>query len=154
MIQNVRIKNKIVNMNKNHLQRLAELERVCFSTPWSYTGLYDELKRNDAIFLVALNQENEILGYIGMHFVIDEGYIANLAVFPEYRQRGIARSLVKALTQKSLEKNLSFISLEVRVSNSLAIRLYESENFLVKGRRKNFYSFPSEDAIIMTKMLS
>ena len=83
--------------------------------------------------------------------MLDEGYITNVAVFPQYRKKGVATALIKRVFELAREKKLAFVSLEVRVSNSNAIALYKKAGFKEEGRRKSFYRDPREDALIMTK---
>ena len=138
----------IVVMQERHLAALAEIERACFHAPWSENMLREELGKG--IFLVA-EQDGRTAGYVGCQTVLDEGYITNVAVFPQYRKKGIATALIKRVFELAREKKLAFVSLEVRVSNSAAIALYEKAGFKEEGRRKNFYRDPREDALIMTK---
>lgn len=140
----------IVPMREEHLCALTELERLCFSQPWSCQGLAAELENPSARFYTALSPEGEVAGYVGMHLVLDEGYLANLAVFPQFRGQGAARALLAALQGLEKEVPLAFISLEVRESNLPAIRLYERMGFQPVGVRKNFYTLPDENALIMT----
>ena len=86
----------VVPMAREHISEIARLEGLCFSQPWSQQGLAAELTNSTARFLVAL-WEGKIAGYAGMHGICGEGYIANIAVFPEYRKKGIGRTLVRAL---------------------------------------------------------
>jgi len=86
-----------------------------------------------------------------MYTVLDEGYVTNIGVLPDFRRRGIGAKIVKELIDFSVEKALSFLSLEVRVSNLAAIELYKSFGFEEVGKRKNFYRLPNEDALIMTR---
>ena len=134
---------QIVSMNETHLQTLAALEACCFADPWSEDALREELKNPLARFLVALCDE-EVAGYLGCHHIGDEGFVTNIAVFPAFRRRGIARALVEA----ALGEPIASVSLEVRVSNDAAIALYESLGFVNMGRRPRFYSHPTEDAFI------
>lgn len=143
---------RIEGMNESHLNALAEIEKLSFSRPWSRDGLKSELNRDDAYFYTLL-ANNSPVGYIGMHVVLDEGYIANLAIHPDYRGMGHGKKLLLFLIQKAREHSLSFLSLEVRPSNKAAVRLYESQGFEKEGVRKNFYEAPKEDALIMTKRL-
>ena len=92
-----------------------------------------------------------MLGYVGMMFVLDEGYIANVAVAPPARRRGVGRALIASLLARADQMQLAFVTLEVRPSNHAAIALYEGFGFEVVGRRKNYYDKPSEDALLMTK---
>lgn len=133
----------IVPMAENHLPALAELESLCFADPWSESALREELGNPCARFLVAL-YDGEIAGYLGCHHIAGEGFIANIAVFPAYRRRGIARALV----QTAQAKPLSRLTLEVRASNEAAIALYRSLGFVEDGVRPRFYSHPTEDAVL------
>lgn len=133
---------------KRDAQFIAEIERRCFSTPWTAEQI--EKSEDTTVFFLARDGE-KVVGYGGMYTVLDEGYVTNIGVLPEYRRKGIGSKIVKELINFSIEKSLSFITLEVRVSNVAAIELYKSLEFLAVGRRKNFYSNPQEDAFIMTR---
>lgn len=130
---------------------IAELEKECFSSPWSQNAILDSAK-NDTDFFVCCENE-KIIGYAGIQIVLDEGYVTNVAVTGSHRGNGIGGRLVDTLIRHGQEKNLSFISLEVRSSNFSAISLYSKRGFIEVGKRKNFYEKPTEDAIIMTKEL-
>lgn len=140
----------IVPMEKRHLAALARLEAACFSQPWSEQGLRAELQNPAAHFLVA-ELDGATVGYLGMHGVCGEGYIANVAVLADFRRRGVARALMRAAEALARRADYAFLTLEVRVSNQAAIDLYESEGYAAAGRRKGFYTAPTEDALIMTK---
>ena len=140
---------EIVNMTAAHTARLAELEKLCFSEPWSENALLEEIDNPAAYFVTAVEGE-EILGYGGMHTVVGESYIDNIAVFPQYRGRGAGRAVTQALIEKAKENDGAFITLEVRASNTPAITLYTSLGFETAGVRKRFYTDPEEDAVIMT----
>lgn len=140
----------ITPMRQEHIERLAEIETECFSTPWSDESLAAELSNPLAVFLVALC-DGEIAGYVGMTQVIDEGYLANLAVTERFRRRGVAKALLGELIRLAKEHDLSFITLEVRRSNEVARRLYENFDFDEVGVRPDFYVNPVEDAILMTR---
>lgn len=131
------------------MPKLAELERLCFSEPWSEDGLRAELGNETAQFLVA-ERDGRVAGYAGMHGMCGEGYIANIAVFPDFRGRGVGRALLRGLVACARKQQYEFITLEVRAANRPAISLYESEGFRVVGVRKGFYSHPKEDGLIMT----
>ena len=134
----------IVVMQERHLAALAEIERA----PWSENMLREELGKG--IFLVA-EQDGKTAGYVGCQTVLDEGYITNVAVSPDFRRQGIARALIAELTAKAGENKLAFVTLEVRESNLAARRLYEKNGFEIVGKRKNYYEKPAEDAILMSK---
>lgn len=142
---------RIVPMNADHLDEVAELERICFSTPWSRNMLAEELDNMLSAFLVALDDRDRVVGYAGVQVILDEGYITNIAVRPECRRQGIAAKLLKVFMDFAKANQLSFLTLEVRASNYDAIALYGSRGFRSMGRRKNYYEHPREDALIMTR---
>ncbi len=139
----------VVKMKAEHIACIAELEKQCFSQPWSENGLAEELKNENSHFLVAV--ADEIAGYIGVQEICGEAYITNVAVFENCRKQGIGRALLKAACEGAESRKCEFITLEVRESNRSAISLYESEGFEVAGIRKNFYSDPTENGLIYTK---
>ena len=141
---------RIVPMNGDHLDEVAELERICFSVPWSRNMLAEELDNMLSAFLVALDDTGRVVGYAGVQVVLDEGYITNVAVRPECRRQGIAGKLLQVFLDFAKGNQLAFLTLEVRASNYDAIALYGSRGFRSVGRRKNYYEHPKEDAIIMT----
>lgn len=142
---------RIVPMNADHLDEIAELEQVCFSTPWSRNMLAEELDNACSAFLVALDDAGHVAGYAGLQVILDEGYITNVAVQPEYRRQGVAGQLLAVFLNFAQGNRLAFLTLEVRASNYGAIALYGGLGFRSVGRRKNYYEHPKEDAIIMTK---
>ena len=143
---------KIVPMTADHLEELERLERICFSRPWSRKMLAEELENQCAAFLVAEDSvSGRVLGYAGLMVVADEGYITNVAVFPEYRRQGIAAQILQVFVQFAEANQLAFLTLEVRPSNAAAIALYQNFGFEEVGRRKNYYDLPKEDALILTK---
>ena len=131
----------------------AEIEKECFADPWSEDALRSELSNDNAIFLVS-KTKGKVSGYIGVHTVLDESYIANVAVKGDFRRLGIGSMLLDCAEKKVKAKACSFISLEVRVSNTPAINLYQKHGYVSQGERKNFYSHPTENALIMTKTFS
>lgn len=141
---------EIKSMTSETVEAVARLEQQCFSAPWSLASLTSELENPLAVFLTA-RVEGEIAGYAGMHHVVDEGYITNVAVSPDYRRRGIARALMEHLLEYGKENRLCIITLEVRESNHAAKKLYQSLDFKETGRRRGFYENPAEDGIIMTR---
>lgn len=140
----------IVEMNTGHIEAIAVIERLCFSSPWSQNALREELNNPLAAFFTA-ELDGRPVGYAGMIAVVDEGYIANIAVHPDYRRRGIATALLGRLSSFALEKGLAMLTLEVRQSNKAAIKIYENFGFAQMGVRRGFYENPQEDALIMTK---
>lgn len=143
---------KIVPMAVEHLDRLEQLERMCFSRPWSKKMLAEELDNQCAAFLVAVEPETEkAVGYAGLLVVADEGYITNVAVDPSCRRQGVAAQLLQVFDNFAKGNHLAFLTLEVRPSNAAAIALYEGFGFREVGRRRNYYDLPKEDALILTK---
>ena len=128
---------------------IAELEKECFSDPWSADAVISSVKEGVRFFLV--EEEGVVLGYVGLQSVLDEGYITNIAVTKTARGKGFAKALLSELDKVAAQLSLSFISLEVRVGNRAAISLYEKCGYENVGIRPNFYDNPREDAIIMTK---
>ena len=149
-MENNRMRVRIVPMTADHLDEVAELERICFSAPWSRNMLAEELDNALSAFLVALDDEGKVVGYAGVQIILDEGYITNVAVRPECRRQGVAAKLLQVFLDFAKANKLAFLTLEVRASNYDAIALYGSRGFRSVGRRKNYYEHPKEDAIIMT----
>ena len=139
-------------MTSGHLDDVYIIETECFSHPWSKQSLEEELNNETSLFLVA-KEENEVIGYIGMSIVIDEGYIFNVAVREKYRNKGVATALINELVTYGKKNNFSFITLEVRESNLPAISLYSKFGFIKAGERKDYYSNPKENAILLTNYL-
>ena len=151
-MEHLKKKVRIVPMTGDHLDEVSELERVCFSVPWSRRMLAEELENDCAALLVALDAEDgTVAGYAGVLVVADEGYITNVAVRPECRRAGVASQLLDVFVNFAESNHLAFLTLEVRESNYGAIALYGSRGFRGVGRRKNYYEHPREDAIIMTR---
>ena len=147
-----KMKVRIVPMTADHLDDIARLEQICFSRPWSRRMLAEELENQCAAFLVALEPgTDKVIGYAGLLVMADEGYIANVAVFPEYRRRGVAEQIIQVFCDFAQGNHLAFLTLEVRPSNAPAISLYNSFGFEEVGRRKNYYDLPREDALILTR---
>ena len=140
----------IVKMNEGHVKAVADLEKLCFSDPWSENSVASELKNKLALWLVA-EEEGCVAGYIGSQTCGDESDVMNVAVHPEFRRRGIAEALVTALVDQLKAMESRCLTLEVRVSNDPAIGLYEKLGFRQIGRRKNYYRNPREDALILRK---
>lgn len=135
--------------DKNDIAAIAELEKECFSTPWSEKTLTEAME-NGTVFFVAKNGSKTV-GYVGMSCVLDEGYITNVAVTEGMRKKGVGTALLNRVFSHCRDNEMSFVSLEVRDSNQNAISLYEKLDFKVEGKRKNFYDNPKEDALILTK---
>ena len=148
-IDNLFGKITITPLKEEQIKYIAELEKACFSTPWSEITIKDAFQKGTNFFLAL--QNGEVLGYLGISVILDEGYITNVAVFPNARKKGVATKLLDYLFDFAKKKALSFVTLEVRESNIPAISLYKKFGFENVATRKNFYDNPKENAIIMTK---
>lgn len=137
-------------METKDIEQVAELEKECFSKPWSAASLEKEVDNTNSIFCV-YEIENRIVGYAGMYLTPPEGSITNIAVTEKYRGRGIAGDILESMFRKANFEGITEFTLEVRISNRSAINLYKKYGFLCEGIRKNFYEEPREDAYIMWK---
>jgi ribosomal-protein-alanine N-acetyltransferase len=135
------------------IERVSEIERASFSDPWS-RGSFDRLVRDDRVhFAVACSSDGAIVGYVVAWFVMDEGEIADLAVAPEARGRGVGAALLDATIRVARAHGTSALYLEVRDSNAPARRLYGSFGFMEVGRRRRYYRKPVEDALVLRLVL-
>ena len=119
---------KIENMNASHVAQIAQLEKICFSDPWSENSIASELENKLAFWLVA-TEEDRVAGYIGSQTVMDETDMMNVAVHPDFRRKGIAEALVNDLVENLKKRGSHCLTLEVRTSNTPAITLYEKLGF-------------------------
>ena len=137
-------------MDTAHIEAIAQLEKQCFSDPWSIHSIASELNNPLSLWVVALD-EGKLVGYVGSQSVLGWADMMNLAVAPEYRRKGIAEQLVAELEKRLAQQEVTRLTLEVRVSNTPAICLYEKLGFSQVGRRPNYYANPKEDALILRK---
>ena len=136
-------------LKPEYVPQVAEIEKMCFSLPWSEDAFYGEVDNPLATYVVALEVE-EVLGFGGVHIIAGEGYITNIAVSEKARRKGIGNAILDKIIGICKENKCTFLTLEVRVSNTGAISLYEKAGFETLGIRKGFYEQPKEDAVIMT----
>lgn len=127
---------------------IAALERECFSLPWTEEIVSSQLTGGGKVMLAA-ELDGALAGYMGLQYVLDEGYVSNVCTAPEFRRRGVASALIDEMIRRARELELSFLSLEVRASNEAAISLYAGKGFVSVGVRQGYYEKPAEDAIIM-----
>ncbi len=137
-------------MLKSHVSQIAQLEKQCFSDPWSEKSIASELENPLSLWLVAL-QGDLVVGYVGSQSVLGEADMMNIAVDEAYRRQGIGKNLVLQLVEKLKEQGVHSLSLEVRQSNAPAISLYEEMGFQQVGLRPNYYRNPKENAMIFRK---
>lgn len=140
---------RLIPMERAHLPQAAELERQCFSDPWTEAQLAGELDNELLSLSAAVGEDGTVLGYAEVRVILDEGTLERIAVAPRYRRQGIAEALLDAYIQYGRE-HLAFLTLEVRAGNAPAIALYEKLGFREVGRRKNYYRAEHEDALLMT----
>ena len=134
------------------LNTIEEIERTSYPTPWSRSMFAGELAKPSSICLGAFESEREeLVGYLIISRYVDAWHVMNIAVAPEYRRRGIARSLMERLFDVTARDARRGYTLEVRVSNEAAIRLYEELGFKARGIRRGYYTDNREDALIMWK---
>ncbi len=145
---------RIVDTRPEQLDDILLMEQQCFSVPWTHEQLMAQLSDFMHIFLAAEDENGRAVGYAGLMYVLDEGYISNVAVSPDRRREGIADMLLTELYARAKAKKLSFLTLEVRESNIPAQSLYKKHGYTEVGRRKAYYSRPKEDAVLMTCFLS
>ena len=127
---------------------VSEIEKLCFSHPWSEATLISEMKNRFSDFFGAFSGE-ELAGYIGGRTIAGETEIFNVAVAPKFRRNGIGKALIEKFIETVREKETQQIFLEVRASNLPAISLYEKSGFAFFGIRKDYYDDPKENAILM-----
>ena len=142
----------ITDAREELLPQIQKIEQQSFSVPWTEAMLRMQLDPNSHVFLTA-EAAGDVIGYVGLMYVLDEGYISNVAVHPIWRRRGVADALLEELEQRAKKLMLSFLTLEVRAGNAPAIALYEKHGFRAVGRRKDYYEKPKEDALLMTLTL-
>ncbi len=143
---------KIRRMRIQDLERVIEIENQSFSNPWSRDAFIYEMGSGISYPWV-VEVDNKIVGYSIHWVIIDEAHLSNIAIDPLYRRMGIGRLLLEKVLESTKKMGAKFITLEVRASNSPAISLYKKMNFKVIGTRKNYYTNPLEDALIMMKSL-
>ncbi len=141
----------IEKFTEKDLPKVVELEKACFSIPWSETSLRMLLAEPYCGF--TLRKEGRIVAYVGMLSVAGEAQVLNLATLPEYRGQGCGRRLLKRLFAEAKAKSCSTVTLEVRESNVAARGLYGAVGFVEVGQRPDYYQDPREAAIIMEKTL-
>ena len=139
-----------VLMNEDHVAEIAEIEKICFSDPWSVNSISSELGNPLSLWLVA-EEDGVVAGYVGSQTVLGGADMMNLAVLPQYRKQGIGEALVVRLMEALRTKGAISLSLEVRQSNLPAISLYKKLGFEQIGLRPNYYRNPKENALILRK---
>jgi len=131
------------------VETIETLEQLCFSQPWSYESIYQDIVENDKAVYIVAETEGQVIGYAGLWIIVDEGHITNVAVSPDYRRNSVGNTIITALLQVTEDMGVKRHTLEVRKSNQAAINLYEKQGFIEAGERKGYYEDNGEDALIM-----
>ncbi|NLW07403.1 MAG: ribosomal protein S18-alanine N-acetyltransferase [Clostridia bacterium] len=135
------------------LDGVLAIEQVSFPTPWSRNSYLNEIYNNEFAYYYVARAADKVIGYAGLWLIFDEAHVTTVAVAPDYRGRRLGELLLKVLMQEAAYLGADRMTLEVRVSNHAARRLYERLGFVSAGIRKGYYNDNKEDAIIMWKHL-
>lgn len=138
----------IRKMTKEDINWVYKIEEESFSMPWSISSFEKELE-NDLTYYIIAEIDGKIVGYMGMWVVLGEGQVTNIAVAKAYRGKGIGKALLAHILEYAKQTDIKMLFLEVRESNRVARKLYESYGFSPIARRKAYYRQPIEDAIVM-----
>ena len=142
----------IERMSEDDVDEVVRLERLCFSDPWSKRSFEEEIKHKFSIPLV-VKSGTKVIGYTCLWYVYNQLEIANFAISPEFRGKGIGGMMMERVLSEAEKRGCLTVMLSVRESNEAAINLYAKSGFVEVERRKNYYRLPTEDAIIMMKNL-
>jgi ribosomal-protein-alanine N-acetyltransferase len=136
-------------MIEDDLAQILEIEKKSFATPWTYDAFYNELHTNQFAHYIVAEVDHQIIGYCGLWVIIDEGHITNIAILPEYRGNGLGEQLLREVMRSAKEYGAETLTLEVRVTNTVAQNLYRKLGFQNGGIRKSYYTDNYEDALVM-----
>jgi len=136
-------------LESRDLDAVEEIERASYPTPWSRSMFAAELQKPSSLAIGACHESGELVGYAIVSRYVDAWHLMNIAVVPEFRRRGIAQALLERLFEATATDPRRGYTLEVRVSNVQAIRLYERLGFEARGVRRGYYTDNREDALIM-----
>lgn len=131
------------------IEAIAALEQICFVPPWSKESLMHDLTENELSTYIVAELDGQLIGYVGIWTIVDEGHINNVAVSPLYRKKQVGSALIAAMLEASEQAGIHRHTLEVRAGNEAAKRLYEKFGFKEAGLRKGYYEDDGEDAVIM-----
>ncbi|WP_407406780.1 ribosomal protein S18-alanine N-acetyltransferase [Peribacillus sp.] len=136
-------------MKTEDIEQVLNVEKQSFTLPWSREAFFNELNHNEYAVYMVIEDEGKIAGYCGAWIVIDESHITNIAILPEYRGQKLGEALLRKMIEISISMGVIRMTLEVRVSNAVAISLYEKLGFQKGGIRKRYYTDNQEDAYVM-----
>lgn len=140
-------------MDIDDLDRIVELEQLLFTSSWNKSDFLYEILENQFSFNFVLENDDIIVGYVGVWLIYEQSQITTIGVDPHYQRRGYGKELMRAMIDLASQHGCEVMSLEVRVSNELAILLYESLGFEKQAIRKDYYQDNHEDAYLMIKRL-
>lgn len=136
-------------MKVDDLDQIMEIEHQSFTVPWSKEAFYNELSKNQFAKYLIIEADNKIVGYCGVWIVVDEAHVTNIAILPEYRGMKLGEALMGRMIEMAKEHGALMMTLEVRVSNTIAQSLYRKFGFQGGAIRKNYYTDNQEDALVM-----
>lgn len=131
------------------IDQVLQVERKCFTAPWSRQAFVTELAQNQFAHYLVAEYQGTVIGYAGVWLIIDEGHITNIAVHPDFRGLKLGETLLRTLANHCAAHGILRMTLEVRVSNTVAQNLYQKVGFVDVGVRKGYYTDNNEDAMIM-----
>ncbi|CAG9615014.1 [Ribosomal protein S18]-alanine N-acetyltransferase [Bacillus rhizoplanae] len=137
------------NMKEEDISQIVAIEEASFATPWTAEAFERELKMNEYAHYVVMETEEGILGYCGLWAILDESHITNIAVLPQYRGQRLGEALLQEVINKARALGANTMTLEVRVSNEVAKKLYRKYGFQNGGIRKRYYTDNYEDGLVM-----
>ena len=141
---------KINRMEKSDIDSVIKIEEESYGNHhWSRESFLNELSNELARYYSAFDENGNLVGYCGCWIILEEAHITNISVLPEYRKKHIGEALLKRIVDECYKNMVKFITLEVRVNNIPAIKLYEKYGFKSLGTRKGYYQDNNEDALIM-----
>ena len=143
----------ILPMSEDNVRQVADIEAECFTSPWSYDAFLGELSNPVSQTWVAVSEDGTAVGFLNAYFVLDEASLNNIAVKEAWRGQGVGSLLMETAITYCEEQKMHTFTLEVRKSNLPAIKMYDKLGFQKVGERKNFYTLPDEDALLMAKKL-
>jgi ribosomal-protein-alanine N-acetyltransferase len=136
-------------MKPEDIAQVVAIEQVSFAIPWTFETFEREMTINEYARYTVMEKDGAIIGYCGMWLILDESHITNIAILPEYRGRNLGEALLNEVIEKAKKLGAHSMTLEVRVSNEIAQKLYRKFGFLNGGIRKRYYTDNYEDALVM-----
>lgn len=136
-------------MKEEDIDQILKIEELSFATPWTRQSFENELKLNQFAVYLVLEKDGQIVGYCGMWLIVDEAHITNIAVLPEFRGQKLGEAILRMIMEVAKKRGAKSMTLEVRISNTVAQSLYRKLGFMNGGIRKNYYTDNYEDALVM-----